>query len=125
MVEATIGASLPSGGPNLGLVVRYADANNYVRAVYGGETSGTLYLEKRVGGSGTTIASRSSVASYVPNAKLRLEARGAKFIVYLGGLAVLAAGAADAGIQSGTRAGVHFNDTNKELLDFAAYTPGP
>ena len=102
-----------SGG-NAGVVVRYADADNYVWAVHDGTN---VVLVKRVGGVETTL--HQTVTTYVAGAKLSIHAWGDKFRTYYNGvLRGTEQSITDAGLQSGTKCGIYTTSTDNTFDSF-------
>jgi lysophospholipase L1-like esterase len=90
-----------AGGAGIGVVARYVDASNYVRAYHDGTN---IKLDKVVGGSVTNLF---TVANTTNNAQLQLRAKGTTFQVMYNNASVgTVQTVSDAALQSSTRAGI-------------------
>ncbi|HMR01764.1 MAG TPA: hypothetical protein PKA43_00170 [Candidatus Competibacter phosphatis] len=117
-VLATVKATRSAG--NVGLVVRYADANNYVYALHNGTNA---QLVKVVAGTPTTLV--NTAAAYSAGADLRVICEGTKFRlhynnVFIGSEQTIS----DAGLASGTAQGLYTTDTGNAFDDFIVYARG-
>lgn len=108
-----------SGGV-AGCVLRYADADNYVRAVHTGTNA---QLIKRVGGSETTLV--NTAATYVAGAEIRVICEGTKFRLYYNNVFIGSEQTiSDASLASGTAQGLYTTDTGNTFDDFIVYARG-
>jgi len=89
-----------------GVVVRYADTDNYVYAVHNGTNA---QLIKRVDGSETTLI--NSAATYVVGAQIRIMCYGNEFrLIYNSILIGSVQTISDAGLAGGSRQGLYTTD---------------
>lgn len=109
-------AKLTRSGGVVGIVTRWADANNYVRVVHDGTN---VVIVSRVAGSDTTIS--TTAATYSAGADLEVTwERGNILVLYNG--ARINSGAV--GNTTGTHVGVYSSNTGNTVDDFACYAKG-
>lgn len=112
--DGLIEAELVRSGGVGGIVVRYADANNYIIAYHDGTNA---KLDKVVGGVTTNVL--TAVATYAANAKVRVICEGTAFRFYYNITKVGAdATIADAALQSPTLHGLYTTNTGNTLNNF-------
>lgn len=118
-VIASVKVTRSAGSP--GLIVRYADGANYVKAVHNGTNA---QLIKMVAGTPTTLV--NTAATYVAGAALLVICEGQKFRLYYNNALIGAEQTiADAGLASGTRQGMTNRDgVGNSFDDFAVYARG-
>jgi hypothetical protein len=113
----TVQASCYRSAGYVGLVVRYADANNYVYCKSGG---GQLALYKVVGGATTLIADVTTI--WVTGDVMKLEASLTKFRMFNNGVQIgFEYTITDAALQGGTVAGVYTTDAANTWDYFVAW----
>ena len=98
---------------NVGIVLRYADADNYVYAIHDGTNA---KLIKRVATAETDVI--SAVTAYAAGAVMRVICDGTGFSLFYNNVRIGATETiADAGLQTGTEAGVYSSDTGNSQDD--------
>lgn len=103
-----------------GLIVRYADGDNYVRAIHNGTNA---QLIKVVNGTPTTLI--NTAATYAAGAEIRVTCAGQKFRLFYGNVAIGAEQTiADASLQGGTKQGLISLDGANRFDDFMVYAVG-
>lgn len=103
-----------------GLVVRYADANNYVQLRH---TGTNLQLVKVIANVATTVL--DAAATYSAGARILLVAAATKFRCFYNELAVSTEQTiSDAAVQSPTLVGLRTSDTTNTFDDFLVYARG-
>jgi len=106
-------------GNEVGLVLRYADADNYIRAVHDGTN---CQLIKRVAAAETTVI---TAAVAIGAGVMRVQANGTAFRLFLNDVAVGAVQAiADAALQTGTEHGVFSTNTGNTQDGFLVFPSG-
>lgn len=80
-VDIRVKVSASAGGGNAGLVFRYSDANNYWRAFWDG-SSGNIFLQKVVSGSGTTFVNTGVTGGFAAGDQIRVLASGSSIKLY-------------------------------------------
>lgn len=105
---------------NVGSVVRYQDANNYVYAYHDGTNA---KLIKVVAGVETTVI--TAAATYSAGAVLRIVCSGTYFELYYNNTRVSTGGTiADAALQSSAVVGLYTSDITNSLDDMTAWPIG-
>lgn len=99
-----------------GLVVRYVDANNYIR-VYRDDT--TVYVVNRVAGVNTTLA--SVVTTYVADAKVKCVCDGVKLRIYYNDVQV-GSELYCHNHSTSTRFGIYATESSVTLDNFVVYS---
>lgn len=103
-----------------GIVLRYADSNNYVIAYHDGTNA---KLDKVVAGVTTNVI--SAAATYSAGARLVVSARSTKFRLYYNNALIGSEGTiSDAGLQTGQAHGLYTTDTGNSLDNFASWATG-
>lgn len=103
---------------DVGLVLRYTDANNYIRAIHNGTN---VQLIKKVAGSDTTVV--NAAATYSSGARLVVSSIGTAFRVYYNNALVGSGTISDSALQSGV-SGIYTSNTGNTLDNFTAYASG-
>lgn len=118
-VIASVKITRAAGSP--GVIVRYADGANYVKAVHNGTNA---QLIKVVAGTPTTLI--NSAATYSAGAEIRTICEGQKFRLFYNNVAIGSEQTiADAGLQSGTRQGLtNLNGAGNTFDDFVVMARG-
>ncbi len=112
--------NLVKGTSGAGIVVRYADSNNYIYAYHNGTNA---LLIKRVGGVETTVI--NTAATYSSGAPLMIVSNGTEFRLYYNNANVgNPVTISDSGLQSGTGTGMIFLDTDSTLDNYGGYARG-
>lgn len=120
VASAIVTAKITRSGGNAGIVLRYADASNYVYAIHNGTNA---QLVKRVAGSETTLI--NTAATYAAGAELRVVCDGTSFRLFYNGAAIGSAQTiSDAGLASGTKQGLYTSNTGNTFDDFTVYARG-
>jgi hypothetical protein len=117
-VQITITAFPSPGASYIGILVRASDGSNYFRAII---NNGTLYLDKRVAGALTNLA--TGMASGTPGDILKVQVLGPAITVYYNGSVV--ATASDSFNQSVTQHGIFIYGTTGLRLDDFLITAVP
>ncbi len=113
-------AKITRSAGDAGVVVRYADANNYVRGIHNGTNA---QLVKVVGGTPTTLI--NAAATYSAGAEIRVICEGQKFRLYYNNALIgTEQTIADAGLQSGTKQGLYSTDTSNTFDNTTCYARG-
>lgn len=103
-----------------GLVVRYADANNYIQLRY---TGTNLQLVKVIANVATTVL--DSAATYSAGARIVLTVEATKFRCFYNEAAIGAEQTiSDAAVQSATLVGLRTSDTTNTFDNFVVYARG-
>lgn len=103
-----------------GVVVRYVDASNYIRAVHNGANA---QLIKRVAGVDTVLV--DVAATYVANAEIRVISYGTLHRLFCNNVAIGAEQTiSDAALISPTLHGLYTSDISNQLDDFVCYARG-
>ena len=98
---------------NVGTVVRYADADNYVYAIHNGTNA---LLIKRVATAETTLI--NAAATYAAGAELRIICNGTSFALFYADKNVgTPQTISDAALQAGTAHGLYTSDTGNTFDD--------
>jgi hypothetical protein len=119
-VNVMVEAALTRSAGNVGLVLRWADANNFVYAYHDGTNA---VLIKVVGGAPTTLI--NTAATYVGGARLVVSANATKFRMYYNDALVGAEQTiSDAGLQTGTAHGLYTSNTGNSIDSFALWAKG-
>ena len=110
-------AGVTRAGGVAGVVLRYADADNYVYATHDGTNANLI---KRVAGSETSMI--STATTYSAGAEIRVIADGTTFdLFYKDSRRGTAQTIADAGLQTGTRAGLYTTDVGNTFAAADTY----
>lgn len=118
--DVMVTAKLTRGGGNVAIVLRYADASNYV---YANHTGTNAQLIKVVAGSPTTLI--NTAATYSASAEMRAECEGQKFRLFYNQAPIGAEQTiADAGLASGTKQGLYTSDITNTFDDFSVFARG-
>jgi hypothetical protein len=113
-------AALTRGTGTPGIVVRYADASNYVYAIHDGTNA---RLIKRVAASETTLV--NIAATYAANAPLLIMCSGTAFRLYYNNAFIgTQQTISDASLQTGTQHGLYYTDTNSTLDTMQTFARG-
>jgi hypothetical protein len=103
---------------NVGIVLRYADADNYVYAIHDGTNA---KLIKRVATSETDVI--AAVVAYAAGAVMRVICDGTSFSLFYNNAKVGSTSTiSDAGLQTGTEVGVYSSDTGNSQDDCVAWS---
>jgi hypothetical protein len=103
-----------------GIVVRYADASNYVIAYHDGTN---IKMDKVVGGVTTNLI--SAAVTYAATARIIVSALGTKFRLYYGDSQRGAEQTvSDTGLQTGTAHGLYTTDTGATFDNFVVFAKG-
>ncbi|MCL5998274.1 MAG: hypothetical protein M1546_19810 [Chloroflexi bacterium] len=115
-----IGCDVFRSAVNAGLVCRYVDASNYIRAIHDGTNAA---LVKIVGGVATTII--NAAATYVDGARLQLIADGTSFQLFYNGAKIGSTSTiSDAVLQTSNLHGIRTADTANTLDNFVVWARG-
>lgn len=114
-VDTLIESDLVRSTGNAGIVARYADSNNYLRAYHDGTNA---VLQQVVAGTPTTLI--TAAATYAANASIRLHTRGARGLLYYNDLYIGTTSTINAGL-TGTKCGLYTTDTGNTLDNFICY----
>lgn len=110
-------ANVTRSGGVVGLLLRYADGNNFVTCRHDGTN---VLLIKKVGGVDTTV--QTTAAAYVAGVVMTVVAVGSAFTVYYNGIIVGATQTiADAALQSALRFGLYTTNTGNTFDNFAVF----
>ncbi len=114
-------AGLTRAGGNIGLVTRYADANNYVIAYHDGTN---VKIDKVIAGSSTNVASVAK--TYAAGTDLEVIWNGTNIRVYYNANQLTNDGytIADAALQTGTQVGVYSTDAGNSVTAFECFARG-
>jgi len=120
----TVGGTFGSSAGPAGVVGRITDMNNFIRLVYQHTSVTTLYLQKRVSGTFTTLA--TYVASQTPGFELKLVMSGSTLEGYIDD--VLRVSATDSAHSSVTNHGIMLStitgiSSHSVLLDDFDFIP--
>lgn len=114
-VDTVMQGTLTSAGDEVGLVLRYADADNYIRAEHDGTN---MKLIKRVATSETDVI---SAVVALGAGLVEIHADGTAFELFLNDVKVGATGTiSDAGLQTGTEQGLFSTNTGNTQDGFLA-----
>jgi len=115
--DVFIGANLTRAGNDVGLVVRWADANNYIYALHNGTNA---QLIKVVGGTPTTLI--NTAAAYSAGAKMWVHMMGTACRLYYNNALVGSQQTiSDAGLQTGTNHGLYSTNTGNTFDNFELF----
>lgn len=118
--DVTLTAALTWGAGNVGIVFRYVDTNNYIRAYHDGTR---LKIDKVVAGSVTAVV--SDVFAYAAGAHLVITANKTDIrITYNNGQITVGGTISDAALQTGTKVGIYSTDTGNRVDNFAVWAFG-
>ncbi|MBN1640369.1 MAG: hypothetical protein JXA09_03965 [Anaerolineae bacterium] len=119
-VDILVQADLARAGDEVGLVLRYADAQNYVVAYHDGTNA---KLDKVVGGATTSVI--SGAAAYSANATLVVVADGTSFSLFYDDAKIGATSTInDAALQTGTAHGLYSANTGNTHDNFSVMPRG-
>lgn len=110
-------AALTRSAGEVGVVIRYTDANNYIRAYHDGTNA---VLVKVVAGTPTTKI--TGAAAYAAGADILPVADGSYLALYYNN--VLVGSVTDAALPTGTRVGIYTTDTGNSIDNPIAYARG-
>jgi len=114
------GAELTRSAGNVGIVVRYADDQNYVIAYHDGTNA---KLDKVVGGSATNVI--SAAATYSAGAKMWITVEDTSFSLYYNNAKIGSTSTiSDAALQTGTEVGLYSTDTGNSQDDMETWARG-
>ena len=114
------GAKLTRAGNEVGVVVRYADSNNYVRAYHDGANA---KLDKVVGGVVTNVI--TAAQAYAAGAYIWVICDGTQFDLYYNNTKIGATGTiADAALQNGTEHGLYSTNVGNSQDDMLTMPRG-
>lgn len=94
------------GGSGVGIMARYTDSSNYLRAVF--VSSGLLRLQEVVGGANTNLGEVAVTLTDEAFYKVRLVVVGTSFKVYLDDAVAPVINASSSNNASGTSCGLYF-----------------
>lgn len=118
-VNAIVTATLSRSAAEVGIVLRYEDTNNYIRAIHDGTN---CKLIKRVAGVESDVIS-SAVA--IGAGAIRVIADGTSFKLFLNNAKEGATSTiSDAGLQTGTEQGLYSTNTGNTQDDFGVFPRG-
>lgn len=114
-------AGLTRAGGNIGIVTRYADANNYVIAYHEGAN---VKIDKVVAGVTTNVASVAK--TYSAGADLEVSWNGTNIRVFYNANQLNNDGytISDAALQTGTQVGVYSTDAGNSVTSFECFARG-
>lgn len=119
-VNVIVEAALTRSAGNVGIVLRYADADNYIYAHFDGTNA---QLVKVV--AGTPTAAIVAAVTYGDGKRLIVSADLTKFRMYYGDLLVgTEQTIADASLQTGTAHGIYTSDASNSLDNFVVWARG-
>ena len=114
------GAKLTRAGNEVGVVVRYADSNNYVRAYHDGANA---KLDKVVGGVVTNVI--TAAQAYAAGTYIWVICQGTQFDLYYNNTKIGATGTiADAALQNGTEHGLYSTNVGNSQDDMLTMPRG-
>jgi hypothetical protein len=117
-VNCILQADIYLTGAGAGIVARYVDVNNFIRAWI---SYPNILLDKVVGGSPTTLI--MAAAGYEDNETIRLIVNGTKFkLYYKGSLVGTEQTIDDAALQTSTKHGIAVNTTDNRVDNFIVWT---
>lgn len=117
--DTIVSATLTRAGDEAGVVLRYADADNYIRAIHDGTN---CKLIKRVA---TVESDVISAAVAIGAGAIRVIPSGTSFSLYLNGAQVGSTSTiSDAGLQTGTEQGLFSSNTGSTQDDFEVFPYG-
>lgn len=119
LVDVWAIAPLTRVGGDVGVVVRYADVNNYVIAYHDGANA---HLDKVVGGVTTPVL--NVVSAYAAGRVIRLICEGTAFRLYYNDLLIGTAVIADAGVQNGVEYGLYSTNVGNSQADITVVPRG-
>jgi len=115
--DVLIGANLTRAGDDVGLVVRWADANNYIYALHNGTNA---QLIKVVAGTPTTLI--NTAATYSAGARMCVRMMGTAARLYYNDALIGAQQTiSDAGLQTGTNHGLYSTNTGNTFDNFELF----
>jgi hypothetical protein len=111
----TAQATLAAVNTGVGIVISYADANNFVYATQSA-------LSKIIGGAFTSVG---SYTAFTAGQVMKVTRSGTTFTVYKDGASVTSQTIADAGVTGTTKTGIFIrgNDTTSRIDDWSVVTP--
>lgn len=114
-------AGLTRAGGNIGIVTRYADANNYVITYHDGTN---VKIDKVVAGSLSNVASVAK--TYSAGADLEVAWNGTNIRVYYAGNQLANNGytISDSALQTGTQVGIYSTDAGNSVTNFECFARG-
>lgn len=114
-------AGLTRAGGNIGIVTRYADANNYVITYHDGTN---VKIDKVVGGSSSNVANVAK--TYSAGADLEVVWNGTNIRAFYNGNQLSDDGytVSDAGLQTGTQVGVYSTNAGNSVTNFECFARG-
>jgi len=119
VISAVMRTTITRAGDEVGIVLRYVDADNYVRGVHDGTN---CQLIKRVAGVETTVI---TAAVAIGAGDIRVISDGTSFSLYLNNAIVGATSViADAALQTGTRQGLFTTNVGNTMDLFQVFARG-
>lgn len=118
--DLILSAALTRSAGNVGVVIRYTDANNYIRAYHDGTN---VKIDKVVAGSTTAVV--STAVAYSAGTHLVISMNKTDIRATYNNTQVTAgATVSDAALQTGTRVGIYSTDTGNRVDNFASWAFG-
>jgi len=119
--NVTIRCALTRSAGNIGVVLRYVDADNYVRAIHNGTN---VQLIKRVAGSEVTPINQA--IAYSADAEIAVRSDSTKFSVWYNNILAgsIDTEITDAAIQSSGKCGIYTSDTGATFDNINVYATG-
>jgi hypothetical protein len=119
-VDVLCKSALTRSGDEIGIVVRYADSDNYVRAYHDGTN---VKLDKVVGGTPTNVI--SAAQAYSAGADIVVSCVGTSFLLFyddrkIGSTSTIS----NAALQTGTEQGTYSTNTGNSQDDLAVFPRG-
>jgi hypothetical protein len=120
LADCYVRAKVTRAAGNPGIVVRYVDGDNYIRAVHTGTNA---QLIKRVSGVETTVINEA--ATYAAGGYLGVSCVGTGFtLLYNGEVVGTLSAISDAGLQAATKVGLFTDNTGNSFASFEAWPAG-
>lgn len=117
-VDQFVGLDITRSAGEIGVVLRYTDASNYIRAVHNGTN---LQVIKKVAGTDTTVI--NAAATYSVGKKIWIWTNGTAIRAYFNDALIGSATISDSVLQSGV-VGIYTSDTGNTGDNFVAYAVG-
>lgn len=118
--DLILSAALTRSAGNVGIVIRYTDSSNYIRAYHDGTN---VKIDKVVAGSVTAVV--STAVAYSAGAHLVISMNKTDIRATYSNTQVTAgATVSDAALQTGTKAGIYSTDTGNWVDNFASWAFG-
>jgi hypothetical protein len=111
VVDVLHEATITRSAGTMGVIVRYADANNYVYAYILNDGENKATIRKVVGGTDSEVLAPTAI-TYAAAKVLRVQALATKFRLFYNNTLIGAEQTiSDAGLQTGTKVGLYTTDT--------------